>query len=144
MPDKFPQGANAKVGGPMHPTHPPWLALWGIVALQTLAHSIGGLGQALDATYCGLLLKWPMVNLPAPHPWGCAQAFQLGNQARGCIYSVLGSMVVDAGHIMLPFNITCTVGLCIWVLVSPDTCRLYQIGSAHHASLLTSCTALCA
>ena len=54
--DKFPQGANAKVGGPMHPTHPPWLALWGIVALQTLAHSIGGLGQALDATYCGLLL----------------------------------------------------------------------------------------
>ena len=82
MPDKFPQGANAKVGGPMHPTHPPWLALWGIVALQTLAHSIGGLGQALDATYCGLLLKWPMVNLPAPHPWGCAQAFQLGNQAR--------------------------------------------------------------
>ena len=58
MPDKFPQVANAKVGGPMHPTHPPWLALWGIVALQTLAHSIGGLGQALDATYCGLLLKW--------------------------------------------------------------------------------------
>ena len=56
MPDKFSQVANAKVGGPMHPTHPPWLALWGIVAQATVAHGIGGLGKALGTTHCGLVL----------------------------------------------------------------------------------------